>query len=37
MDIPEVLSLIRKECGEDITVTIESHEAYESIPYLLGL
>ena len=37
MDIPEVLSLIRKECGEDFTVTIESHEAFESIPYLLGL
>ena len=37
MDIPEVMKLIRKECGEDFTITIESRAAYESIPYLLGL
>ena len=37
MDIPEVMKLIRNECGEDFTITIESREAYDSIPYLLGL
>ncbi len=37
IDIPETLKLIRQECGEDFTVTVESHEAYRSIPYLLDL
>lgn len=37
IDIPETLRLIRACCGEDFTITIESHEAVESIPYLLGL